>query len=524
MLAARPEGYKGKQLENGFTEFFITGNFYGVLSFEDGVSQEEGKKLLESFKEGLVSADIQNLSSFEHEVSDLILKLNFPAHVGIAVGMLYHDALYVKTVGNGQIYFRRGNTFDLLLSGDKTASGYLNQFDLAVFTTTKIQDLIGKTEDLHVFIEMAKPVDILQKLNDQEYGEEEQGFSALFVEFGETVQNQISTQVQTTPGVQPLSSLQSPDEQAPAVALENIQSIQKTSETQSMISKLFDFFRTKQFTIVAAVIILALLTWSVVFGYKRREAEKVQKRIETVSLEIDKKLSEAKEEAFLNMDQSLILIADAKTLVTQLKKEVGGKNEGEIVKIESKIQDAENKIVKKESKDFEEFYDLTLENKDAQGMEIAKEGELVAILDVKQNTIYVLDVTSKSLTKYVNKDVASAVAVGIYSSDVFFATSDNGLYKFTSQSKVNTIVQKDSDVKNIVDMELYNGNIYVLDEGADEIYKYLVTEGGYSDKKSYFGDGQTIRLDDATGRRGTKIPLRCARKFFTRFSNRNSRV
>ena len=186
MFSARPEGYKGKQFEHGFTEFFITGNFYGVLSFEDGTTEKDGKKRLESFKEGLLSAEIDNLSSFEHTVSDLILKLNFPAHVGLSIGMLYKEALYVKTVGAGQVYFRRGKTFDVLLSGDKTASGYLNQYDLALFTTTKIQDLIGKTEDIQAFIEVEKPADIVQKLNDQEYGEEDQGFVALFVEFGQS--------------------------------------------------------------------------------------------------------------------------------------------------------------------------------------------------------------------------------------------------------------------------------------------------------------------------------------------------
>ena len=51
MLAARPEGYKGKQFAHGFTEFFITGNFYGVVSFEDGSTEDDGKKSLESFKD-----------------------------------------------------------------------------------------------------------------------------------------------------------------------------------------------------------------------------------------------------------------------------------------------------------------------------------------------------------------------------------------------------------------------------------------------------------------------------------------
>ena len=482
MLAARPEGYKGKQFEHGFTEFFITGNFYGVLSFEDGSTEDDGKKSLESFKEGLLSAEIDNLSSFEHTVSDLILKLNFPAHVGLAVGMLYKEALYVKTVGAGQVYFRRGKTFDALLSGDKTASGYLNQYDLALFTTTKIQDLIGKTEDIQAFIEVEKPADILQKLNDQEYGEEDQGFAALFVEFGQFGESQTSSSV-GPPAIVQTSSPTPP---------------QDSFGSESFLTKILGFVRTKQFTIITAVVILALLTWSVVFGYQRREAAKIKERIETISVEIDKKLSEAEDESFLNLDQSIILIADAKTMVAQLKKDLGDNYANEVTQLESKIQESEGKIVKKESKEYEEFYDLTVENKDAKGSMIAKEKELVAILDADQNTIYVFDVDSKSLTEYAHKEVGSAVAIGIYSGDVFFVTQKKGIFKFTTQSKVNNIVEEDS-MKNVVDMELYNGNIYVLDESTEEVYKFLVTEGGYSDKKTYFGAGQTISLTGATG-------------------------
>ena len=509
MFSARPEGYKGKQFEHGFTEFFITGNFYGVLSFEDGTTEKDGKKRLESFKEGLLSAEIDNLSSFEHTVSDLILKLNFPAHVGLSIGMLYKEALYVKTVGAGQVYFRRGNTFDILLSGDKTASGYLNQYDLALFTTTKIQDLIGKTEDIQAFIEVEKPANILQKLNDQEYGEEDQGFAALFVEFGqlddptsivpseEAPIAQNSDEHQKSLSVVPPTIVQVPSTNPPIPPLD-MQPPQDSFQSVSFPKKILRFVRTKQFTIIAAVIIFALLTWSVVFGYKRREAIKIRDRIEKTNVEVDTKLSDAEDEAFLNLDQSIVLIADAKTMVAQLKKDLGDNYSNEVTQLESKIQESEGKIVKKESKDFEEFYDLTLQNEDAKGSMFAKEGELVAILDADQNMIYVLNVDNKSVKKYVHKDVGSAVAIGIYSGDIFFVTPKNGIFKFTTQSKVNTIVEEDS-MKNVVDMELYNGNIYVLDEGADEVYKFLVTEGGYSDKKKYFGAGQTISLAGATG-------------------------
>lgn len=509
MFLARSEGYKGKQYQSGFIDFFIAGNFYGVISFEDGTSEEDGKKLLELFKEGLISADIRRLSFFDHVVSDLILKLNFPAHVGLAIGMLCKGALYIKTVGEGQICFRRGNTFDELLSGDKTASGYIKQFDLAIFTTTKIQELIGKTQDIQAFVEVAKPANILQKLHDQEYGEEDQGFVGLFVEFSQiedpspilpsidTPQSQSSPQV-AIGSEQPQTIISIPETNVSSSTSVDLRPSQESFDKGSLLSRVLGLIRTKQFTMILAVIILAVLIWSVIFGNQRRESAKIQEHIKTVSVEIDQKLFEAEEEVFMDMDKSLVLISDAKTLVIQLKKDLGDRYSDEIAKLDTKIQESESKIVRKESKEFDEFYDLTLENKDASGTIIAKEKEFVAILDAKQNTIYVLDIKNKSLTEYAHKEVSSAVAIGIYRESVFFVTQKKGIYKFTSQSKVNNIVREDS-WKNIVDMDLYNGNIYILDEAGDEIYKFLVTEGGYSDKKSYFSTGQAIDLAGATG-------------------------
>ncbi len=48
-------------------------------------------------------------------------------------------------------------------------------------------------------------------------------------------------------------------------------------------------------------------------------------------------------------------------------------------------------------------------------------------------------------------------------------------------------------------MHIYNGNIYILDKEKNDIYKYLVAEGGYSDKNSYFPEGQEVDLSDSIG-------------------------
>jgi hypothetical protein len=43
-------------------------------------------------------------------------------------------------------------------------------------------------------------------------------------------------------------------------------------------------------------------------------------------------------------------------------------------------------------------------------------------------------------------------------------------------------------------MGIFNGNIYLLDRGKDEIWKYMSVESGFGSKSPYFESGQSIDL------------------------------
>lgn len=491
MVQARPEGYIGKQYQEGFTGYFSSDVLFGVLSLEEGVTQDAGKQLLEKFKQGLIDAEITSLKTFETTVSSLILSLNFPVHVGLAVGMMYKEALYVKTVGDGQIFFRRGNSFNMLLAGDKCASGYLKQYDLALFTTTKVATVIGDTPDLQAFVDLSPPKDIIEKMHAQEYDEEERGFVALFVEF--TAQIATSVIPMSSPVIPSAATVPTP--QLPVTPPTSVPSAPVVRS--SKLAPILAFIRSKGFVIAAILVLFAILAWSVVFGYQRRQAAQMQAEIKSSTEEIQSTLARAQDEAFVNMDGALALIAETKTQLDEVKKLVGDGHTDDITKITTLIQETEAKILKKEEKEYEEFYDLALESEDAQGDTLAKEDDTIAILDTAEKKIYTLDLSKKAVTQYVSSDVSGATRVALHRGDVYFLTPA-GIYKFVSQSRTKQIIPAD-EWGDITDMEIYNGNIYLLDRGKDELYKYLVTEGGYSDKISYFGPGQSIDLVDATG-------------------------
>ena len=449
MLQIRPEGYIGDQAENGFVAYFIEGTLFGILSLEEGIEPDEGKALLQSFQEGLQVEHITDLASFESTVSNLIIKLNFPAHVGMALGMLYNEVLYLKTVGDGQVYLRRESGFQKLIGGDKTASGYVNQLDLAVFTTSHIVQVLGETTDIQAFVDHLPPQDIIQKLSDEDYGEDEKGLGILFVEFSSEDIDQSSTEPLPT---MPLRQAQGPDGQAQGAPL----------------SHAVNIIRSKTFTIGALIVLIGILTWSVVFGYQRRQGAQIATQIETTKAEIEAILTEAEEQAIIDLDEALVRIEEARSKQSTLATQLGESHAESLSKLSQMIDDAESRVLKKETVAYDEFFDLTLDNKDATATEVGIFETSVAFLDQKHSTIYVLELDSKSLTEYSAANVASATQVDIYGDDVYYLVPTEGIFRFTTRTKSEAIISENGDWNTIQDMDVYSGKVYVLDIGYDE--------------------------------------------------------
>jgi hypothetical protein len=406
MLTSQSASFSGKKTETGFSGFFANERVYFILVIEEGILWADGEKLFLNFQNELLTQKITSLTEFESVVSNLIVKLNFPAHFHMACGVLYNDVLYVKTVGKGQVYFRRGNEFNLLMDGDKSASGFVKEYDLAVFTTTKITELVGAVADIKVFADMDTPRGISEKMHNEGYTEEDKGFVGLFVEFlqeGAVVtqpHQEVAPQMignipvmgQTNSAVPPEMTINPsiPDTSAlPVAAVEPVSTvmpqanpihpqntpIMTTEVMESQPKRKFSLpflsalklRQSKGLTFIVVAILFGILLWSVVFGYQRRAAAELQKKVDTAKTEISSDLKKAEDEAFLNVDQSIDLLSSAKGKYETLKKEVGDKKPAELASIKKLIEETESKIVKREDKESVEFYDLALEEENSKG-------------------------------------------------------------------------------------------------------------------------------------------------------------
>lgn len=475
---------KGQLSEKLFIDYIAEDNIFAVVSIEFDKNENNGAKFSQELRDMFVSSPALTLSDLESRLGDVIKKNNLPAHFSLIFGFKKLDGIYLKVYGNGLVFLSRGKDCVRIVNNGQSASGKIHEKDILIFTNTDIEDTnkyVHKSS-----IEIAEMMSTL--FQDPAYI----GKIALICDFGKEI------------------NYHEKEEMIGSITSSNTFPNQIETQTQKPLSKVFNSIQQlyqksitatggttkgKKITFIIVCALSVIFLWSVVLGYQRRGEANMQKKINMTKDLITQKLDQVNEVAYLNMPRALVLINEARAEIGKLQKEIGNRKELEALK--TMINQKENSIVKKEDKKYDEFFDLSVDNKQAKGDAIALDGDNVGILDRTQGAVYILSLTKKSLVKRTDPAIKGANMISIYQNEAIIVTNGNGIIKISEDGKAKKIIDRDEEWGMIAGIAIYNGNIYLLDKGKDGVYKYLVAENGYSGKSSYFKSGQAIKLSDS---------------------------
>lgn len=491
MLKTNSVAYLGNTEDGGYRGYVDDENFHLFVDIP-GLDWEQGKEVVDAIKHDIRNVKITNLSSFESFLGDEIKKLNFPPSISLAAGFLIGNILYLRTLGDGCIYIDRSKQVVKIIEGENSASGYVKKGDIVIYTARGFIQAYGGEKNLKTSLDHKKPIQVVEDLKKSGPNDESKNHGIILVSFEERLLLIHDNNKQL------LSNLQSPIPEPSA----------KTKLWDNMKTRWDNFygkFRSesdksgtkKLVTVITLVVVAAILIWSVVLGHKRKQEAQTKEKITNARTLITQKLNQANEISFLNMSRSMALLAEARQEFDKLKREIGNDKNKDLLELNQLIAASENKVVKKEEKNYEEFYDLALDNKNAEGSKFYLDGDELAILDSQNNKVFLLSLTKKSLDKIDGLGAKQPGQIALFQDDLYVFSKGEGVYKIKNGGKPDKIIEKDSEWKDVAGICIYNGNIYLLDKGSDEIYKYLVAENGYSDKRSYFGQGEAISLTDA---------------------------
>lgn len=460
--------YLGHEKTDGFSGFVDENNLFLTIEIEAGITPDLGRELTKHIREKISLSKIENLQQFDLFISNIIKEKNLPSGFSLSAGYLKENIFYLKTINQGRIYIRRNDKLVQLIEQDKTASGFIMENDVYVFTFARFMSLIGDENGLNSKIDHRPISEVIDEITPELIAKDDLGTAALFLNLKKLDEEQ-------KPGS---DFFEKPGPKLPQINLKDFY---------------LRFGQQKTLTFIAVFILGIILFWSVGLGYSRRSNENNQKKINLTKELISQKLNQAEEVSFLNMSSTLSLIADSKSEANKLKQQIGVKSY-DSSGLDKLITDTENKILKKEEKKYTEFFDLTVDDKNAKGEKLYLDGGRLLVSDNGRGVLYELSLDKKSLDKDQSSEVKKSSLIALFEEKKYFYVEGAGIYQITSGDKEKKIVANDKEWGKIVGLAIFNDNIYILDQSKNQIYKYVAAEGGFGDKSSYFQSGQTVDL------------------------------
>lgn len=460
--------YLGNEKNDGFSGLVDENNLFLTVEIEAGITPDTGRELTSYIREKINLSQIENLHEFDLFISNIIKEKNLPSGFSFSAGYLKGNIFYLKTINQGKIYIRRNNKLVLLINGDKTASGYIMESDIFIFTFNKFMKLLGEESGLNQRFDHRPISEIIDEITPELLAKDDQGAVALFIKLNKMGEE-----------IKPVNDFfEVPKKINPVLNLKDFY---------------LRFGQQKTLTFVTVFVLGLILFWSVGLGVIRRSQESNQKKINLIKDLVNQKLSQAEEVSFLNMSSALNLIVDSKVEVKKLDSLRSSNLAGQIEELDTMITQFENKILKKEEKKYSEFFDLTVDDKNAKGDKFYLEGDNLLISDKVRGILYTLSLEKKSLDKDQSTEIKKSSNIALFEEKKYFYVQGSGVYQIV-EGKTKKIIEDDKDWGNIIDLVVFNGNVYLLDQGKDEIWKYLTTESGFGTKNSYFQSGQSIDL------------------------------
>ncbi len=467
--------FVGKETSNILLDFLIEENFYSIVEVENLISKEEIKEKLILVKDDIFRLDKLNLNAINERIdyyfSDLITKNKFSLCIFLNIDGL----IYLITRGEGEVLVFRKDKLSKIIRGNTFASGYAKDNDIYILVSGSFKDKFNvySLEEHLKKLDLKKTIEEIASNLKQKDSDES---LAIFIHFKK---NNIEEE-------NLISDLADNKKNLLTNFINEFNFYQK------------NFSNKKKITFIVLLIILIIFIWSVGFGYSRRQASDNIKKIDITNKKIDDYLSEAKNTILFDSLKTSQLIENSKKELEDLKKILNGNNQNEIDKLAEKISVFEKNILKKESKNYEIYYDFSLIRKNIKIDKIIYlDNNSLLAFNKQDGEIYEISIESKAVKTFKNTLFKSATFVGKIDDEILFFNFENGISKLTKDNQIVEVIKKDPSWGSIVEMFIYGKNIYLFDNGLSDIYKYTAIDGGYSDKKTYFADNDGSNFSNA---------------------------
>ncbi len=431
-------------------------------------------------------------------------KLSKGGEFDLVLATVSGKVLYLIGKGQVEVYLKRGEKLSPLLSvgaSSQLISGFLQDDDKFLLCTGSLAAFLGS--------ELEKSLSLPIENFEEEVGSkigtsdlDSQGLAALAVEALEG-----NLEIAPIVSHEDLGRVSQSEERAientvkkPLVLIPVI-----ADRVLRLSRRLGSYFpKSGRGRLIVAVVLILIIIAGVGYKYKTSRDHKIQ-------IQFNQLLQEAKDDFNGAKGIASLSPADAKSKLDQAKDLISKAlvlkpNDQEAQNFKKQLESESSSILQQaEVSEFPVFLDLDLIKKDFRATQMSLSGGKLLLLDPGIKTLVVIDLSKKS-----NQILAGSEQLGeagfasLNGGLAFIYSKDKGILKIdTNNQKTTKVAKKDDEWGQIADVYGFAGNVYALDSGKKEtpqsgqIWKYLPTSDGYSDKRMYLSKDAKVDFSGA---------------------------
>lgn len=458
-----------------------------VKTDENTLASHLGKSLLDLVLTKYTSLEVKNLSSIKELLKEAE---GNPFVTTLIIGFLADNQMFLGSLGSGICLLKRNGKYGKILSGNATSLGYVEDKDIIFCYSSRFdQALTAEKREELLFLNNIEEIEenIAPKVLENE---KVLGCGVLIFSLGQVSGNTMSIGER---------------------GLKNIGSrfLQKFpwQKIFQPILKLSNFNRNKEEAknkrtlLTVAFLLVVILILSIFFNIRQSKLAQKNKKLQESLVLIREQYEEAVSLIDLNPVRARELLASSKMTLGELLAE-SKKNSREY----KNLSDWLNKISSSEVEAYKifkltsvpVFFDINLIKPQGEGISISSYKEKKVILDGKNRLLYYLATDSKQSNILAGEDTIEEGKNSAIHGQNAYILNQKGIVSIDLTAKsAEVVVNKDDSWGEIVSLNSFAGNLYLLDRQNSAVWKYISTDLGFSDRKNYLNPGVNIDLSRA---------------------------
>ena len=481
-----------QQATKGVTEIVTTHQSVSIVQSQ--INSPEVKFQIDS-----LHGSLSNHPPYTVESAEQVLATH-ANHLDCALIVHKDRVLTMATSGSGIIFLKRKGKLVEIVADTLSAQGPILDGDEFILTTGEFLDLVGGLEGLEYYFLKYPSEEVVEMMKTYEDQSVACGFATVI--YGEAQppsvgDDQINKVIDTSQV--PILSTDGQVEATPDTPKDksnvNMPNIGKL--VQTILHKIASIVTPKFVKIAVMIVVpLSVIIFLFIRAVSSTPSTTVSKpdNLQTLKVQVEATLKEVETKAFVDIQSVEPSLAEIRKRIDNLSSSDKSKYATEIQKLSDQINSKENEFLRIDSTSPEEYFDLSVEAKDATASDADYNGVDFYLLDSSRGVVYVVDGTSRSYESWPTDKLKGAKLITASDKYAYVLTAKDGIY-LIQQDKSVQVIKPDATWGQITDMKYYAGNIYILDAGRKNIYKYSgVDEKTFGDATSYLVEEQQGNL------------------------------